>query len=266
MSYPWIRRMKMNIEITRYDNIRKAKAKIEKTKKDVHVVSLKAMIAGFFISMGAAASTIAASTITNYAIAKFVSALIFPIGLILIILVTGELFTGDCLMIDAAIDGKITPIETILFLLLVYVGNFVGALIGMYAIQSVYGTVVIDYAIKIAAAKLAMPAWKLFISGIFCNIFVCLAVLLAAEGETTVSKVIRIFIPIFTFVICGFEHSVADMFYLLTAMSFSAPVPGIVALNSLRVIGIVTLGNIVGALLLILILRYLDKAYAKKYN
>ena len=202
----------------------------------------------------------------NFVAAKIVSALIFPIGLILITFVTGELFTGDCLMIDAAIDSKITPIETILFLLLVYIGNFVGALIGMYAIQSVYGIVVIDYTMKIAAAKLAMPAWKLFISGIFCNIFVCLAVLLAAEGETTVSKVIRIFIPIFTFVICGFEHSVADMFYLLAAMSFSTSVPGIVALNSLKVIGIVTFGNIVGALLLILILRYLDKAYEKKFN
>lgn len=256
----------MNIGLVRYDTIRKSREKIEKTKRNSYATPLKAIIAGYYISVGAAASTIAASTITNYAIAKLVSALIFPIGLILITFVTGELFTGDCLMIDAAIDGKITPIETILFLLLVYIGNFAGAIIGMYSIQSIYGAVVIDYAMKIAAAKLAMPAWKLFISGIFCNIFVCLAVLLAAEVETTVSKTIRIFIPIFTFVICGFEHSVADMFYLLAAMSFSTPVPCIVALNSLKVIGIVTLGNIVGALLLILILRYLDKAYEKKFN
>ena len=230
---------------------------------------LKAVMAGMFISIGGAASSIAASTITNFGIAKAASALIFPIGLILIILVCGELFTGDCLMVNTIHDYSCTIKEIIPFLLFVWFGNLTGAglfaaflkVAGYYQMNS---ALVGAYAIQVAAAKCAISPLRGIVSGTFCNILVCLAVLLSGTTEEMLGKLAGIAIPIFTFVICGFEHSVADMYYLFAGI-FANSIPDcaiaatgtIVYSGALKSLLWVTLGNIIGGVLIAFILYYM---------
>lgn len=242
------------------------------------------MMAGAFIALGAATSSTAAHAIDNVGLARFVAGAIFPVGLMIIVFVGGELFTGNCLTIMGLLDGRYKLTSMLRNLIVVWLSNLVGALIIdlliYYSGNLDYSAGLLGaYTIKVAVGKATIGFGKGVASGILCNIIVCLAILMAAAAKDIAGKVLAIFFPIMAFVVGGFEHCVANMFYIPAGMLASLN-PDYVAkakevygltteqLNSLSLAGFftnqipVTIGNILGGMVFIGLPCYL--VYVKK--
>lgn len=186
-------------------------------------IVLLGMLAGAFIAIGGQASNVAVHAITNAGLAKTVAGTIFPIGLMLILIIGGQLFTGNCLLFMGAVDGRITYKKMLLNWLTIFFSNFVGAIIvSVLVYQSgqfdMSGGQLGAYTIKVAAGKVHLTPMQGFASGIMCNIIVCGAVLMAAAAKDIAGKCFAVFFPIFAFVVSGFEHCVANMYYLTAGL------------------------------------------------
>lgn len=180
---------------------------------------LLGIFAGMFIACGAAASSVSMHYVSNVGIARLLGGCIFPVGLMMIIFIGGELFTGDCLMIMACLHKKVSVPKMIKVLVVVYLSNLIGAVLialldscsGQYNYSdSLLGA----YTIKVALGKVNLSFGTAFISGILCNIFVCAAVVMASAAKDIAGKVWAIFFPIMAFVVSGYEHCVANMYYI----------------------------------------------------
>ncbi len=206
-----------------------------------------AIFAGAFIAIAGVASTIASYSVTNVSIAKVLSATIFPMGLIMVVLFKTELFTGNCLLVIPLIKKEIKVKDLIKNLIIVYLGNLIGAIVVamMLKVSGHYENVLyLEAVLKIAKTKVGYSFLKSFILGILCNILVCMAVLLSFSVKSSGTKALLIFIPIFLFIMLGLEHSVANMYYL--ASGYLNKGIGLKAiLNNLIP---VTLGNIIGGM------------------
>ena len=180
---------------------------------------LLGIMAGAFIAFGGATSSAAIHNISNQGIAKALAGAIFPVGLMMIVFVGGELFTGDCLMIAGTIDKRFSVLQMIKTLVVVWLSNMAGAIIISIL---VYYSGLLDYTsgalgaftIKVAYGKCTITPFKAICSGILCNILVCIAVLMATAAKDIAGKVWAIFFPICAFVVGGWEHCVANMFYI----------------------------------------------------
>lgn len=180
---------------------------------------LLGMMAGAFIAFGGATSNAAIHNIANQGLAKALAGAVFPVGLMMIVFVGGELFTGDCLMIAGVVDKRFHAFKMIKTLVVVWLSNLAGALV---VVTLVYFSGLLDYTdgmlgaftIKIALAKCTITPFKAICSGILCNILVCVAVLMATSARDIAGKVWAIFFPIWAFVLGGWEHCVANMFYI----------------------------------------------------
>lgn len=180
---------------------------------------LLGIMAGAFIAFGGASSNAAVHNIANQGLSKTLAGCIFPVGLMMIVFVGGELFTGDCLMIAGVADRKFSVLAMIKTLLIVFFSNMAGAVI---IAALVYCSGLLDYTngalgaftIKVAFGKTTITPFKAVCSGILCNILVCMAVLMATAAKDIAGKVWAIFFPICAFVIGGWEHCVANMFYI----------------------------------------------------
>lgn len=197
-----------------YGDIGAGKAKAPAAK-----LFLLAILAGFFIGMGGAVSTTATHALTNVSAAKITAGLLFPFGLILVILTGSELFTGNCLMTISVLSHKTTLRGMLRNLAIVYLGNFVGSL--ALAAGCVFsgqmdlsGGGLAVAAIKTAAAKCALPFGHAVVLGVLCNVLVCAAVMCAISAKSVPGKAVGAFLPICFFVICCFEHCVANMYYV----------------------------------------------------
>lgn len=246
-----------------------------------------AVLAGMFIAGGAAASSVAMHAVPNVGLARTVAGTIFPVGLMLIVFIGGELFTGDCLIILGLFQKKYSVISAIKVLVLVWVGNLIGsvivALLAFYSGQFNYSDGLLGaFTIKVALGKATMSFGAAFCSGILCNIFVCCAVLMGATAKSAAGKIWAIFFPILAFVVSGYEHCVANMYYIpagLIAMTNDSYVNkaveayGLTAdqLDKLNVGSFlinssipVTLGNMVGGMIFVGALLYF--VHIKKDN
>lgn len=180
---------------------------------------LLGIMAGAFIAFGGATSNAAIHNIANQGLAKALAGAIFPVGLMMIVFVGGELFTGDCLMIAGVMDKRFGAFKMIKTLVVVWLSNLVG---GLIVVTLVYFSGLLDYTdgmlgaftIKVALAKCTITPVKAVCSGILCNILVCIAVLMATSAKEIAGKVWAIFFPIWAFVVGGWEHCVANMFYI----------------------------------------------------
>lgn len=179
----------------------------------------KAVLAGIMIGMGAAASSVAAHTIADVGLARLAAAVVFPVGLMMVILLGAELFTGDCLAAMSAFDGKqkVSAVARLLFV--VYLGNFAGATLLAMMIslsgQLNYSAGMLGaYTIKVAVGKVNISFSQGIVSGILCNILVCAAVLMAMCAKDVTGKLLASFFTIMLFVTAGFEHCVANMYYI----------------------------------------------------
>lgn len=200
--------------MSNYENGTAAKA-----VKPVAKIFVAAIMAGMFIAFGGSSSNVAVFGIENVGLARTLAGCIFPVGLMLIVLVGGELFTGNCMMIGGVMTGRIKAMQMIRVLVTVYLGNQVGSLIvsflAYYSGQWKYGAGALGaYTIKVAFGKLNLSFGTAVASGILCNILVCVAVLMASASKDAVGKIFGCFFPIWAFVIAGYEHCVANMYYI----------------------------------------------------
>ena len=205
-------------------NITAAKGK---TQLPLLRMILLGIFAGMFIACGASASSVAMHAISNVGLARLVAGCIFPIGLMMIVFVGGELFTGDCLMIMGCMHKNYSLLSMAKVLIVVWVSNLLGSVI-LAALVSASGQfhysgdLLGAFTIKVGLAKVGLDFGTAFVSGILCNIFVCIAVLMAAAAKDIVGKVFAIFFPILAFVVSGYEHCVANMYYIPAAIFASA--------------------------------------------
>ena len=190
-----------------------------KTKLSFGKLVLLGMLAGAFIAIGASSSSAAVYGISNTGLAKSLAGAIFPVGLMFVVLIGAELFTGDCLMSFAVFDKRIRLLDMIRVVVVVFITNLIGACIVVVLVnrcgQLDYGNGALAAAtIKTAYNKMTLSFMKAFTSGIMCNILVCLAVLLAGVCQDAIGKIFAWFFPIWAFGIAGYEHCVANMYYI----------------------------------------------------
>lgn len=179
----------------------------------------KAILAGAMIAFGAAISSVAAHTISDVGVARLAAAVVFPVGLMMVILLGAELFTGDCLAAVSLFDGKAKIRQVVKLLVTVFIGNFVGAslIAGMISLcgQWNYSAGMLGaYTIKVAVGKVHLSFVQGLVSGVLCNILVCAAVLMAMCAKDISGKLLASFFMIMLFVTGGFEHCVANMYYI----------------------------------------------------
>ncbi|PRX27720.1 formate/nitrite transporter [Orenia metallireducens] len=192
---------------------------IKKTHRSNSIILLSAIIAGIFIAMGALSSNTAAYTIKNSGAAKIVTGAIFPVGLMLIIIVGADLFTSNCLLMIGTLEKRIKWGSFLRVLGIVYIGNFIGtvliAIMTISAGQFDAGNGALGaYHIHLALHKLEASFGQAIILGTLCNIIVCAAALAMYSAQDITSKVWGGFFPIFAFIIAGFQHSIANMYYI----------------------------------------------------
>lgn len=197
-------------------NMLAAAAKAETPIRRMIVLGISA---GMFIAGGAAASSVAMHAVSNVGIARFLGGCIFPVGLMMIVFIGGELFTGDCLMIMGCIHKNVSLWKMIRVLAVVYLANLAGAVMIAFLVYAsgqfgYTGDLLGAYTIKVAMGKVNLSFGAAFSSGILCNIFVCAAVLMASAAKDIAGKVWAIFFPILAFVVSGYEHCVANMYYI----------------------------------------------------
>lgn len=237
----------------------------KKTKTPILKLLVLGILAGFFIGMGATVTNTAGAMLTNPSVVKIVSGLLFPFGLIMVILTGSELFTGNCLITISILEKKADWKGMLYNWLWVYLGNFIGSLLlatanAFSGMMNLGSNAVAVNTMKVAAGKCALTFGDAFVLGICCNFLVCVAVMLALSSKTTGGRALGAYLPIAFFVIAGFEHSVANMYYissglmakLVPAYVESAAAAGL-DLSALTWGGFlghnllpVTLGNIVG--------------------
>jgi formate transporter len=231
---------------------------------------LLGVIAGGFIGLGALYYTLVISDAhLSFAVARVLGGVVFSLGLILVVVAGAELFTGNNLLVMAWADRKITTAELLRNWTLVYVANAAGAAgLALLVYLSHHadmnqGAVGLAY-LKIAGAKTALSFGEAFFKGVLCNLLVCLAVWLSLAGHTVTDKILAIIFPISAFVAAGFEHSIANMYFIplgillkdsvgpaagvdVTTLDWSHFIANLVP---------VTLGNIFGGSVLVALVYY----------
>jgi formate transporter len=245
---------------------------VRKANTPVGKLFLLAVLAGAFISLGAIFSTImlADSAGLPYGIARLAAGVAFCLGLILVVIGGAELFTGNNLIVMAWASGKIKTGAVLKNWAIVYLGNFVGSLITallmIVAKQYTFGSGVVgESALKIAAGKVNLGFAQAIALGILCNGLVCLAVWLTYSARSATDKILAMIFPISAFVAAGFEHSVANMYFIPYGLFIQQFDPAFVAAHSekIHLEGLtwgaffiknllpVTIGNIIGGSLLV---------------
>lgn len=262
-------------------------ASVTKAYMSTRHLFLMGMMAGAFVAIGAASASAASHALTNIGVAKALAGIVFPIGLMMIIFIGGELFTGDTMMLMGAMHKRFTYIRMFRTLFWVYLANLNGAVLISFLVvnsgQYAYSANALGaYTIKVAVDKCNGSFISLLISGILCNVLVCVAVLMSMAAKDVTGKVFGFLFPIFAFVIAGYEHCVANMYYIpagmqaartevyvekaielygLTAQQISSVnIPNFLFGNLLPV----TIGNIIGGMLFISVPLYIlhkDKLY-----
>ena len=193
------------------------------------------VLAGGFIAMGAVFSTTVTAGATghiSYGVTRLLGGLVFSLGLILVVVAGAELFTGNNLIIMAWANRRVTTFQVLRNWLLVYVGNFAGAIstaVLMYISSQYYfgkGMVGINI-LNTAASKCQLGFIQAMALGIACNALVCIAVWLCYSARTTTDKILSIIFPITAFVAAGFEHSIANMYFIPIALFVKSGAPSV---------------------------------------
>lgn len=206
---------------------RKAEATgVAKAGMDTMRMLTLAVLAGAFIGLGAmAATTLWTGTagVMPFGIARMLGGLVFALGLILVVLGGAELFTGDNLMVMAWAGRRITLAALLRAWTIVFIGNLIGAVATAVLVFLAGHHLLADggvgaTALAIGRAKVELPFLRAFFLGVLCNVLVCLAVWLCFGARSTTDKLLAILFPITAFVAAGFEHSVANMYFIPQAL------------------------------------------------
>jgi formate/nitrite transporter len=221
-----------------------------------------AVLAGAFISLGALFYTVTI-TVGNespalpFGVLRLVGGMTFSLGLILVVVGGAELFTGNNLIAMAWAARCVQTRQVVRNWVWVYLGNLLGAggtavLVLLAGVHTLGDGAVGETMVRIARGKVALDPLAAFARGILCNVLVCLAVWLCMGARTVADKVLAILFPISAFVACGFEHSVANMFFLPLGFALTAGRSASFSiLDALSNLALVTLGNIIGGTVLV---------------
>ena len=216
------------------------------------------MLAGAFIGLGSLFAVIVYSDASlGFAAKRVLGGAVFSLGLFLVVVAGAELFTGNNLLAMAWADRKISTAELARNWLVVCTANFAGAL-GLAALVLLSGHTGMNGGevgrsyIAIAAAKTSLPPMQAFISGVLCNVLVCMAVWMSLAGRSVTDKLVAVLLPIAAFVAAGFEHSVANMYLIPLGLALQAQAGQAVdAWGLARNLVPVIAGNIVGGSVLV---------------
>ncbi|SHI40328.1 formate/nitrite transporter family protein [Lutispora thermophila] len=228
-------------------------AGVAKTKLSIMQMAILGIFAGMFIGFGATGAITIGQTYANIdvGLSKFLFAAVFPVGLMLVVICGAELFTGNNLMILGCLNGNYKLKDVLKNWAVVYIANFVGSVLLAFLVakSSVMAGAAAEKAIGIANAKVAIPFGAAIIRGILCNILVVLAVWMATGSRDIISKIFACWFPIMLFVLIGFEHSIANMYFIPLGKFLGAPVTwGQIWVNNLIP---VTIGNIIGGAVIV---------------
>jgi len=234
-----------------------------KTRMSAAKTFVLAILAGAFIALGAFGSSIVSCGQFG-ATGRLLSGIVFPVGLMLVVVAGAELFTGNCLLLISVLDKRTSVIGMLKNWLIVYFGNFAGgvliaALVVFSHSNSIFNGELAHLAVSTAVAKVSLSFGEAFLRGILCNILVCLAVWCAFAASDLGGKIFGLFLPVFLFVIAGYEHCIANMYFvpagLFSVISYNLDAGAGANLTWLSFIVKnlipVTLGNIVGGSLCI---------------
>ncbi len=232
-----------------------------KANMEIGRMFVLAIMAGMLIGTGALFMTYVKTDQTlSFAVANILGGLCFSLGLLCVIVAGAELFTGNCLMVIGASSKRFAWLAVLKNWVIVWIGNFVGSLIlvgvvfgcgimGMKAGDNTIGAQMVT----IASGKIGLSANQIIFRGIMCNFLVCLAVWMGFAGRTVIDKVFTTIFPVMAFVAMGFEHCVANMFFLPMGTIAAGAGYGTTAQATLcnwggvfYNIGLATLGNIIG--------------------
>ena len=259
---------------------------VRKAEMPVFSMLMLSVLAGAFISLGAifattvaaggmsvtaADGTLAFSTGLPYGLTRLLTGLVFCLGLVLVIVGGAELFTGNNLIVMAWASGKVSGRALLRNWVIVYAGNFFGSIataaLMLFSKQYTFGSDAVGItALKIAIAKCELGFMQAIALGVLCNALVCLAVWLTYSARTTIDKIVSIIFPITAFVAAGFEHSVANMYFIPYALLVKSFDPVYMAKVGEKVSNLealtwkaffinnlipVTIGNIIGGAVLV---------------
>ncbi|MCK9216925.1 MAG: formate/nitrite transporter family protein [Firmicutes bacterium] len=234
-----------------------------KAKLSIVQMIILGAFAGVYIGLGGQGAITISQTYgaIDLGMSKFLFAAAFPVGLMLVVICGAELFTGNNLMIMGCLNGNYSTKDLLRNWVTVYIANFVGSVILaiLVANSGLMTGAAAEKAIGIANAKVAIPFMEAVIRGLLCNVVVVLAVWMATAGKDIISKIFACWFPIMLFVLCGFEHSVANMYFAPLGMFLGAPINwGQIWINNLIP---VTIGNIIGGAFIVGVLYLI--AYIK---
>ena len=231
-----------------------------KTGTDLASALVLAVMSGAFISLGATFMLVVKSDATlPFAATQLLGGFAFTLGLFLVLAAGAELFTGNCLMVMGPLSGRFSWGKLLSSWLVVLAGNLAGALLASAAmlaagVASANGGALGEAAIAVAEGKVALGWGTAFVRGVLCNMLVCLAVWVGHSASSVTDKFFSALLPVLGFMAAGFEHCVANMFFLPYAMMLQATG---VASGSVDLAGVLhnlsaaTLGNLVGGVVLV---------------
>lgn len=186
------------------------------------------LLAGFYIAFGAQLATVVtqdAAVHVGQGISRLLGGSVFSLGLMLVVVCGAELFTGNSLLANAALHGEISWLKLAENWVIVIVGNLLGSLFFawlMFETRLWEGSAVADHAMLIAGAKCRLPFMAALVRGILCNWLVCLAVMMATAARDIPGKLMACYVPIMAFVTSGFEHSIANMYFIPAGLFLAA--------------------------------------------
>ena len=233
------------------------------TKATMPVLTMFALaiLAGAFIALGALFYTVTVTTGNDatvpFGLLRLAGGVTFSLGLVLVVVGGAELFTGNNLIAMAWASGRVTTQQVMRNWGWVYLGNLVGAvgtavLVWLAGVHTMSNGAVGETMVQIARSKIALDPVSALARGVLCNVLVCLAVWLCMGARSVADKILAILFPISAFVACGFEHSVANMYFLPIGIMLVAGGPApLSVLGALSNLVLVTIGNILGGTLMV---------------
>jgi len=217
-----------------------------------------AILGGFFIGLGGHGYLVVTQTLGHIdaGFAKFMGAAVFPVGIMLVVFAGGDIYTGNTLIASAWLNGDVKLSKYLINLSIVFVGNLVGSLLLVYFLYAgdVYSGDLAAKAITVAEAKSSLTFTQAFMRGILCNVLVAGAVYIQVAATDVAGKILALWFPVMLFVLSGYEHVVANMFFIPMGAAVGAKLDwtAVIVNNMIPV----ALGNLIGGGLFIAIIYW----------
>lgn len=217
----------------------------DKSNKSLLLLLVQGFLAGIYVSIGTLAYLKVAASTADPGIGAFFGALVFPFGVIAVLIMGAELFTSDCMVMTAVYNRRTKTHKIFKILLIIFIANVIGCIFIAYLTNSagIFDNGVMEFTADIAIKKVNMPFYMLLVSGILCNIIISTGVCLSYSSKSEMASIAVIWLSMAVFVISGTDNVVANAYYLFTAYFAGADITLIDIIYNLLVS---SLGNFIG--------------------